>query len=915
MAFGYDGTIRINSQIDTKGFNKGMRNLSRSFSGLLRTVGGFAVLNLGARAFGSLIRGAVDLSATLTEVQNLVDQTFTDMSRRVDLFALTTIDAFGMSQLTAKEMSATFMQMATSMGIADRDAANMSLSLTALAGDLASLRDVDFRTVQLALQAVFTGLVRPMRKFGITLSVAALEEYAAAKGMEKLYMEMSEAEKAMVRYLYVVENLAVAQGDFARTQMTWSNQMRTLKERLQEIGILVGDIFVKIFLPVLQRINVAAADLLNWLRQIDKLLNPDKYNFSDALDENEDGFDDMVESAEELEASLKKLLIPFDDLTVLGEQATSMDFTGLIPEFEDPDTSFLDVEVTPRMLEFVAFLKRAYEIMVAYRTAVIEFFEDMGFGFGELSNVASVVFSKLEEGINILIDSFSQFMTGVDPEVFASFGDTLLYIVDLIYDSFNKLVEAGFWQEFGVLITSILSAVTSLVDLLGPIVEWLLDLISNVLDDVAKLFAGDVMVIEGLISLVREFLTLDFNGMYQALLKIAQGVVMVGESVWEFLVSIWDNLTEYVGKYLKEIIANVEGYIDIVKDFVDKLMVQIVLLLFTFEEKWNWFWGKIKDQLVEYWELIETFFSEIWKGITIVAEESWNSIKESALFVFETIGNAFINFFKLAGEGFIELWQQIKKGAETISEGFTEIWNGILDGLEFLGEGFIEIWNSIGDIVKTSWETIESNAKEGWKSFKEWFNSIWEGISEPLEDVWDDVEEKFTSVWESIKKTFQKGGNFFDGIMNSIEDVFKSLINTLIDGINWVIEQPFKGINSVLKDLKSISILGAKPFNFISTIDIPSIPHLATGAVIPPNNKFLAMLGDQKYGTNIETPEKLLRQIIAEGNVAVANLLAERLDKVIDAVKQGTVVYLDGRELTKGLNPYTDELKLVKGVK
>ena len=97
LAFGYDGTIRIDSRIDTKGFNRGMRDLSRSFSGLLRTVGGFAVLNLGARAFGSLIRGAVDLSATLTEVQNLVDQTFTDMSRRVDLFALTTIDAFGMS--------------------------------------------------------------------------------------------------------------------------------------------------------------------------------------------------------------------------------------------------------------------------------------------------------------------------------------------------------------------------------------------------------------------------------------------------------------------------------------------------------------------------------------------------------------------------------------------------------------------------------------------------------------------------------------------------------------------------------------------------------------------------------------------------------------------------------------------------
>lgn len=188
------------------------------------------------------------------------------------------------------------------------------------------------------------------------------------------------------------------------------------------------------------------------------------------------------------------------------------------------------------------------------------------------------------------------------------------------------------------------------------------------------------------------------------------------------------------------------------------------------------------------------------------------------------------------------------------------------------------------------------------------FSTLWLKIQDVFSHISDWFKDKFSAAWQAVKDVFSTGGEIFDGIKDGILDGLKAVINALIGGINKVISIPFNGINSALNKIKSIDILGARPFSFINTISIPQIPKLATGAVIPPNREFLAVLGDQKSGNNIEAPENLIRKIVREetggggDNAALLQAILEVL-KAGQTIKVGETVF--GRTAIKAINGVT----------
>ena len=180
---------------------------------------------------------------------------------------------------------------------------------------------------------------------------------------------------------------------------------------------------------------------------------------------------------------------------------------------------------------------------------------------------------------------------------------------------------------------------------------------------------------------------------------------------------------------------------------------------------------------------------------------------------------------------------------------------------------------------------------------------MWSGIKNAFGNVAGWFKNIFSVAWQKVKDVFSSGGKVFDGIKDGILTAFKTVVNTLIRGINTVIKIPFDGINFALKKIKDISILGAKPFDFINTLSVPQIPYLAQGAVIPPNKEFLAVLGDQRSGNNIEAPESLLRKLIGEevGGTAIIALL-ERLIAIVDGKETNLTVNIGDREVAQAAN-------------
>lgn len=195
-----------------------------------------------------------------------------------------------------------------------------------------------------------------------------------------------------------------------------------------------------------------------------------------------------------------------------------------------------------------------------------------------------------------------------------------------------------------------------------------------------------------------------------------------------------------------------------------------------------------------------------------------------------------------------------------VLEGIADILDGnVWEGIKKVGLGLLDLMNPIGglqDGFKSLWEKVASGAL-----------SAWEGIKNAFKSVPEWFQGKFRDAWQKVKDVFSTGGRIWSGIKEGIENTFRAVVNAIIRGMNTIIAVPFNRINSMLNTIRNAHFLGISPFQNmwgVNPLPVPQIPMLARGAVIPANRQFLAVLGDQRNGNNLEAPESLLRQIVRE---------------------------------------------------
>lgn len=184
---------------------------------------------------------------------------------------------------------------------------------------------------------------------------------------------------------------------------------------------------------------------------------------------------------------------------------------------------------------------------------------------------------------------------------------------------------------------------------------------------------------------------------------------------------------------------------------------------------------------------------------------------------------------------------------------------------------------------------------EKWTAVKDWFRGLWEKVSSGAVAAWDGIKNAFKSVpewfqskfrdaWQKVKDVFSTGGRIWSGIKEGIESTFRTVVNAIIRGMNTIIAVPFNRINFMLNTIRNAHFLGISPFQNlwgVNPLPVPQIPMLARGAIIPANRQFLAVLGDQRNGNNLEAPESLLRQIVREeaGSAGSRYEFIARLDR------------------------------------
>lgn len=860
---GGDGSIILTTQIDQTGLKRGMASMKSGVAGLSKSfakIGAAIGVAFGVGALINFGKQAVQLASDLQEVQNVVDVAFGDMAYRMEQFADTAIETFGISKLTAKQTGSSFMAMAKGMQIADDVAADMALTLTGLSADMASFYNIRQEEARTALSAVYTGETETLKQYGILITEVNLQEFARQQGITKSINAMTQQEKVMLRYQYILQATQLAQGDFVRTQDSWANQTRILSERWKEMATIFGEAFMAIgslVLPVINSIIVgltkvaeAARVVAQWIY---KAFTGKELKTSTTATQNQatalsgvgssakdaaGGMSDLGSATKKANKEAQKSLAGFDDLQIItsniadnagsaGGALGGIGGVGALPEFtETQGTPPVDTTSYDNLRQILSDIK---EIFMT------------GFWQG----FQNADFSGIEQSISGIKESLTGIFTS--PEVQTSAQG----FVSSVVLAFGKIT--GSIASIGTTIaTNLLGGFNLYLDGNSETIKTrianIFDASSGIATSVGNMWTAFANIFSVFASTNGQILTSNIIGIFaNAGLGIAELGYKIGADFINFLTQPIIENQEGLKGVLDSLLGVFAGITGGIKTLLDNLVQEVLTL---YEEHISPFIQMLTDTVSEWVaKFVEAYNVYIQPVLEQFAQKFQEVVEQHLAPMFEKI-------FEFIGK---------------VIDLIMPLWDGILKPLvswliDVFANTFSEVFGRIGDIVLNAVQFI---------------SGLISGIMDILGGIIDFIVGVFSGDWE---RAWNGLVGIFKGIINVIITVFEGMINLIINAVNLF-------ISALDVVVSGVGNLVGQEWN-IPKIPTVSIPRLAQGAVIPPNREFLAVLGDQKHGTNIEAP---LQTIVDAFNIALqgnANYGGGNTEVVLE---------IDGREFGRAV--------------
>lgn len=344
-------TLTIKVEADTKTATNGLTDLQKTlskFQGVSKTCS--TSTNTISSSFSNLKGKLHSTTASFRKIVKVFGGWFNETNDYVEalnLFNVALGDCAGAAKEYAESVSAiagidmkewmtyqgAFYQLADGYGLASDASERMSKNLTQLAFDLSSLWNVDAETAFQKLQSGMSGQIKGLKVWGINVSVAQLKETALAHGIDLATSKMTEAQKATLRYITIMEQTSKAQGDMARTIATPANALRILNAQWTQakraMGQVVSLVAVEV-IPWFQALVQVIRDVAEVLSKKYETPTPDLKDLSNTtidpkpFDKVSDSLGKATESAKEL----KKTILGIDEINALTDNSASSPTAG-----------------------------------------------------------------------------------------------------------------------------------------------------------------------------------------------------------------------------------------------------------------------------------------------------------------------------------------------------------------------------------------------------------------------------------------------------------------------------------------------------------------------------------------------------------------------------------------------------------
>ena len=534
---------------------------------------------------------------------------------------------------------------------------------------------------------------------------------------------------------------------------------------------------------------------------------------------------------------------------------------------------------------------------------------------GEWSNAAKV----LTEKINSVFDAADwnaigdKMANGIDGAL--AFLATAILTFDWnglgthLATSINTIINSVDWANLGVVMGAKFIAITETLGGLFGTIDWA---------GIGQAIAASIM---GLWNAI------DWQ---QAAASLSSGLVGTITSIGTALKNIeWQKIGNDVALFIASI--DWSGLVSSLSNGIGAALGGLAAFLWgLIEGAWN--------DVVKWW--YDTAFDDGGFTMEGLLNGIWQAIKDVGKWIYDKIFKPFVDGFEEAFKINSPSKVMEDEGGFVIAglfNGIVTAWKAITNFFNDAISWFRNTFGNITQIASNSWQAI----KQAWSVVAGWFDrtiisplsqaftNFWSNLTSWAVQAWNGITGVFGSAgqwfgktfgdaWEKVKKVFSSGGKVFDGIKEGIVSSFKSIVNSLISGINRVIAKPFEGLNAAIRKIRSVSVLGLYPFSGLSTVSVPSIPYLAQGAVLPANKPFMAVVGDQRHGTNIEAPLSTIQEAVAivmedmvQSNIAGHEATVAVLQAILEAVN--AIDTSDERYAT-AVDSYNRKIAVSRGV-
>lgn len=952
--------INGNTKNYTKALQQAQQQTKAATTGINNTIskiGGIVAKALSVAAIVKFGDSCIYAGRKLNAMSSMSRKVFPSMQSEIQAWAKSATDSFGLSQKQALEYTSNLGSMAKAFGFTEKEAASMATTLAGRAGDVASFYSMDQDDAYKKMQSVFTGETESLKSLGIVMTQTALDQYAMANGFGKTTSQMSEQEKALLRYQFVLSQTSQAEGDFVDTSAAWGNQIKILRLHFEDFKAAIGQGLINVLSPVLKMINLVMTQLVKLAQvfkaftelitgktssssssaaDISALTDTADTGFSDAADSASKMADNVTDIGDAAEKSAKQMsgLMGFDEINKQSDASASSGSSGTgspgqggtgaaggaIGNVDFGSLARGDTvvdEINGRLKKMLDWLKRIKGIV------------SRGFwnGFGGTS------LKPLQDAVKGIQASLSKIVNNNDVRKAASqWVDTLAYSLGQ---------QAGAVASIGV------TAATNLVGGInlflqqntGRVIDWIcsmFDISSEIhtirgnlwaaVADIFSVFGSEIGqqltaniigiaadAFMGLTSLGGKFLRDIIGILFQPIIDNVEKIKTVLEGALLFLSGIAESIKGVVDSFVDHANAVYDEHI---KPLADSLKNGISELLGKLMDGWTTYIQPVLNNLAaKFKDVCENYITPALDEVIGLVGDIADALKVLWENVLQPVTAWIIdNVYPVAAELLASFGESVLAAIQ-----------GLSDTIGMLAADLRELVQFIKNVFTGDWDAA-------WRNIKNIFDITTGGIKKIAEDIfgkevvndisgaWKKVKSGVISAWEGGKGIVSRLGSAFDSARDKAANAFGGE-NGIVSKISRAWDLIKDGTSEFKKSWKNswnrIGSIVEETWNFIKTpINslMSGIETMANGVVAGINRMISALnnlsfsipdwvpgIGGNSFGFSIGYISEIELPRLATGGFPEDGLFMANHGEMLGKFSNGRNVVANNQQITAGI--------------